>query len=496
MSAFQIRLTEKLTCSKDVLYSARREEIRKLKESEMDDLMREIQGWHNWENEVRTLDKKLESLYFFHIPVMSTPYARDIAVIDDTSCTNFYGLPLLVIIAVDENFRSQVMSFSVLPGRRTEDFVAYLTAVKNRVGIIRLFVCDRNKTQIRAIRQVFPEAKIIYCAIHIGRNLKQKVGKEMQILYKKMRRSVIGEDEFLEVCEDHIRSNPGAKSSKLLTGLLTEREHWLPSITGQYTHCDNETSNRVEGFFGTLKKLIDHKTQTLARLVRAVYLRSERMLLTSLNDRQMSLPDDLMSDDDVAQVGNYALAMCLSEYMDLHDKGVLTNEYSATCCNNHAMFDLPCRHLLLQRMKEDCCPLLSIDDIPQRWRRSIQIEERSPNTVERVALTKNDNDQEWSYSACVAKFERYFSNARRSEKVRMVLNDALDILHSVEHAAGSDADDLLPPDNMLLPGAHEVHPRRHVDLPGAKRTRKKYKCSLCGNTDHTAPRCPKSLNKS
>ena len=113
------------------------------------------------------------------------------------------------------------------------------------------------------------------------------------------------------------------------------------------------------------------------------------MLLTSLNDRQMSLPDDLMSDDDVAQVGNYALAMCLSEYMDLHDKGVLTNEYSATCCNNHAMFDLPCRHLLLQRMKEDCCPLLSIDDIPQRWRRSIQIQERSPNTVKRVALTKN-----------------------------------------------------------------------------------------------------------
>ena len=73
-----------------------------------------------------------------------------------------------------------------------------------------------------------------------------------------MRHSEISEDGLIQVCEDHIRSNPGTKLSKLLSNLLLECEYWLPSFTSQYAHCDNETSNKVEGFFGILKKIIDH----------------------------------------------------------------------------------------------------------------------------------------------------------------------------------------------------------------------------------------------
>ena len=54
----------------------------------------------------------------------------------------------------------------------------------------------------------------------------------------------------------------------------------------------------------------------------------------------------------------------------------------------------------------------------------------------------------------IANFERYFSYARRSEEIRVIFNNTLDTLHSVEHAAGIDMEEILLPDNMLITGAH------------------------------------------
>ena len=94
-------------------------------------------------------------------------------------------------------------------------------------------------------------------------------------------------------------------------------------------------------------------------------------------------------------------------------------------------------------MKENFYSLLLLNNIPQRWCHSVQIQQKIANSITRVELTKNNNDQDWSYSACVAKYERYFSYARTSEKIRVILNNTLDILHSVEHEAGIDTGEIL-----------------------------------------------------
>ena len=491
-TAYKIRMQEKLTCSKDVLYGARRETIQKMKAVEMESLVDEMKSWLGWENIINIDDnRRFDRCFLFHKRVMEQNYCNVICIIDDTSCTNYYGLPILMLISEDPNGHSQVLSFSIMPSRVKTVFVEYLSQLKERIGSIRLFISDRNKTQISAIKEVFPDALIIYCSLHISRNIKQKVGREIYHLYKQMRFKQITEDEFLERCQQYIEANQGTKSARFMQSLLAEKEHWLPSITSTYIHCDNITTNRVEGFFGTLKNILEHKTQTLANVIRAIYIRAERLWINSLNEKVLALPSDLIIEEDAAKIGRYASAIILAEYTDLHEKGSLSVPCSPTCCTNHILFNLPCRHLLLERMQHDRLPLLSIDDIPLRWQCSKGHQEQ-PNSVKMLQRPKN-REAGWAYQSCIDKFERYFTVAERYTKIQKILNNALGELESLEH---SDAEgQILPPKSLLIPGARHTHPRANVDkASGTPRKKKKYTCSICGSSSHTAPRCPVAIS--
>lgn len=492
-SAYQIRMQNCLTCSKDVLYSARREALAQAKSQEMEKLLQEMRTWKNWENIIRVgEDRKFDGCYLFHIPVCHACYSKDICILDDTSCTNHFGLPLLVMASEDENARTQVMAYAILTSRTKSEFVDFFQEVRLRVGDIRLFVSDRNKTQISALQDVFPDCLIIYCSVHIGRNIKQKCSKELKSLYFKMRHLEIEESEFIKTCEENILANPGSKATKFLQNLLRETEHWLPSHTMLYIHCDNETTNRIEGFFGSLKNLLEHKLHTLANLVRAVYIRSERLLIQSRTEKRIAVPEDLMAFEDQDRCGVYCLSLLGCEFSDLRETGA-RDVTSEDCCKNHLMFNIPCKHFLLRRLREDASPLLTLADIPKRWQRS-EYPPSTPNHIETRSQPTKTTDSSWDYGTCVDKFERYFSAAHRSPAVRQVLTDTLERLNSLEHQSGDEdgSTAILPPDNLLIAGASPTHPRRAVEMPGARRKRKKYRCSLCGATDHTAPRCPKS----
>ncbi len=83
--------------------------------------------------------------------------------------------------------------------KKTKNSISrFLKELKNKIGNINIFLCDKNKAQIEAIKYVWPESKIIYCAIHIGRNIKNDVGEEMYILYCQMRKEIISEEELID----------------------------------------------------------------------------------------------------------------------------------------------------------------------------------------------------------------------------------------------------------------------------------------------------------
>lgn len=491
-SAYSIRLKENLRCTKDTLYNIRRPILEEIRAHEMDNLLQELNCGNCWTNDV--LKEKYTNVFCgchcFHEVICNKAYAKDICIVDDTSCTNKYGFPILVMIVEDENGRSQVLAFSLMKTREATEFDQFFEKVKIKVGNIRLFVCDRNQTQMNSIKRMWPDCLIINCSIHIGRNIRS-VSIDLYNLYEKMRHLVITEQEFLESCREFINDVSVTDGKTTIQNLLETTEQWLPSIVIQYQHCDNETSNRVEGFFGSLKNLLEHKIETLANVIKAIYIRAERMYLSSVNEKPMLIPEELISKEDSILLGKLALSLTYSEYIDLNKKGTLIKEYSPNCCKIHEMFGLPCRHLMLQRIIDDKYPILTLDDFTERWIRADDYnaipQENRTYLIQKEKQTNTDN----SYSGYLSRFERYFSSAARSESIRKILDNCIDELYSIEHQNATEDQliELQPPSSIPIAGRPFTNPRKNVDFKSNGRKRK-YHCSYCGADDHTVPRYP------
>lgn len=92
----KIRWNEHLACTKDTLYEARRSSLKDLRENEMRDLIIYLCEFQNWTNIVLINEtNKFRSCYYFHNIIMECNYSTDICILDGTSCTNYYGKPLL-----------------------------------------------------------------------------------------------------------------------------------------------------------------------------------------------------------------------------------------------------------------------------------------------------------------------------------------------------------------------------------------------------------------
>ena len=185
------------------------------------------------------------------------------------------------------------------------------------------------------------------------------------------------------------------------------------------------------------------------------------------------------------------MSIVYSEYIDLQNKGVLFKEYSPDCCKIHMMFGIPCRHLLLQRINEDAFPLLSISDFPDRFLRNDNYN-APPEKNETSVVECQNEPNNYSYSNCVARFEKYFSCAARSEEIRNILDKCINDLQTIEHQTATESE-ILPPSSIPLSGCLFTRPKNNVDFKSTG-GKKKYHCSLCGETDHTLPRCPKATN--
>ena len=271
--ATTIKRKENLVCSKDVLYASRRRILKELREDEIKILLAIMCDYNNWTNGI-FIDEtnKFVCCFSLHNHMLNCPYARDIVIIDDTSCTNFYGKPLITMIVEDENGKNQVLSFGIMEDRCKNSFRIYFSNVKKLIGDIEVFVTDRNFTQIDAVCELWPNAIIIYCTRHIGKNIKDKVSKEMYEEFQKMLHNKKTEEELLKDFRDYIVAHQDTQASNVLQGLLDSTEHWLSSITSKYMHRGNSTSNRVEGFFGSFKNFTDHDILSLGELVKTIYI--------------------------------------------------------------------------------------------------------------------------------------------------------------------------------------------------------------------------------
>jgi hypothetical protein len=91
---------------------------------------------------------------------------------DDTSCTNRYDFPILVIFGIDKYNLSQLVAFVPIRDRTASAVEHFLRWVKTylREGQVdmdsdptpKAFVVDRHDGQLAALREVFPRSGIVF----------------------------------------------------------------------------------------------------------------------------------------------------------------------------------------------------------------------------------------------------------------------------------------------------------------------------------------------
>ena len=161
--------------------------------------------------------------------IIQTNFASDIAIIDDTMCTNRYKFPVVPCYCIDENDNSQLLAFGIIIGKTTYDFCQFLGDIAKFLSI-RVFVCDRLEAQRSAIEQIFPEALICFCRVHIERNIRDVCGNcsNMHNAIRNLFKGTITTQEYLNILETEISKNTKAKSHLLL--LKKHLKYYDPEI--------------------------------------------------------------------------------------------------------------------------------------------------------------------------------------------------------------------------------------------------------------------------
>lgn len=498
LAAGQIRNIEDLSISSNVLYEIRRPIIKENRECEIKNFIDLIRGFHDYDVQIVTSqEKRLLSAYCFNLKIIQCKYSQDICIIDDTSCTNYFGLPLLITFVMDPNGMTQIMGFGIIESKEQSSFSSYFKALKKINGNIRLWVCDRNLSQTASIKEIFPESKIIHCHLHIKRNLVSNFGTGHEIVnaYKALIEGNYLEQDFLELLElyKYRLSTNNKKGKRVIKELIKSSESWLPSIIREYFHCGNTTTNRAEGFFGNLKKgYFQGAIKNLEYTFKAVHNMSEQMLRKSLTITNPIMPIELINENDARLIGRMACGILLLEYSKFLDIWRTKDSISLEVCNQcdaYCFHQLPCYHMLLHFYHNGKSPMIESNDIGARW----IISEESRIFLNQSCISRNINKEteisnEWEYSECISKFEYYFSLAKRYNSIQDALKLALEQLEKLKTDIPVQGE-VLAPLSIQLSGKKDVCPRKNCDF-GVRTGHKKYRCSYCHNFGHTRPKCP------
>ena len=129
------------------------------------------------------------------------------------------------------------------------------------------------------------------------------------------------------------------------------------------------------------------------------------------------------------------------------------------CCKTNTIYGIPCHHLIIERMNQKKIPYLSIEDFNPKWLHNYEINiiKNLPNTVT-IKKEQKVGNNDWIYSVCVHRFERYFTFAKKSIRIKQILEEKLYHLQNIGQESGSEAV-IRPLNSLLISVIFTVYPR-------------------------------------
>ena len=473
LSVGQIRTKYNITIPPNDLYNIRRaileEERRKDEVAIIKKLLRAYDGWSMEFN--RDNSNCIFAVHAVFLPVARSPYASFQWYTDETSCTNFSGYSVSVIVTKDCNGKTQTLAFCLLKLGSAEILARFyqyvLSLCEERPQAI---IVDRGKSQLSAIEEVFPDVPIVFCYLHIRRNIANAFGhnKEEKTFLGIIRQQVT-EDDGLHRLQSLCEKASTSKKKKCLQHIIEKAQYWLPSVVMKVT--DDFTTNRIEEVFGKLKNMLGHNLVSVSTVCGALMNLSEMRLKESLRMRTTLIDNNIMAEDQQIQVGKVALDLLQQEFSGENREKQI--------CLMEVLYKLPCLHHLPPKDGE--APIIDIKVIPERWLRRMFYQRESSILSEK----RRDVENSSAYSQYSEAYDPFFSLAKTMPKVRDILDSTLETLNSL----GVFKDGVNGFVEKSVPGKPFTHPRMNCE-PDLRRKREHYRCSICKKLGHNRATCP------
>ncbi|XP_033133949.1 uncharacterized protein LOC103844421 [Brassica rapa] len=167
---------------------------------------------------------------------------------------NVYGGVLLVATAQDPDHHHYPIAFGVADGENDESWIWFMEQLKSVISDVPglVFLSDRNKSLIKSVRLVFPEAEHGYCIWHLSQNVKAHVHNNKDTCASKFRdcAHAYTEAEFKYQYHAFRRRYPSAAA--YLDKSVEEKKWARCYFRGDRYNVD--TTNSVESFNGVIKE--------------------------------------------------------------------------------------------------------------------------------------------------------------------------------------------------------------------------------------------------
>ena len=489
-TASEIRLAIPDPIGANMFYEMRRGELRKKRGNGLEDLMQLAEEmkdqWiihFHFEEQGNKGDRNWALTTFISRRFHECPIAKDIMQMDDVDGTNMNYLHLVNIAFLDENDRMQLLAFGVMRRKTMSVFGMFLQDLNASVGFPRVIIVDRCKAQLAAIQEVVPASKVLFCAVHMERNLVRAFGPNCQAVIEDVRRFVNGDitrDEYVGLLNQYAMEYP--KKKRTIQLLLEEIDFYDRTLAVQMR--GQFTTNAVEGFHGVLKNRVGVNKLAISAVVKEIGKIAESFIMKSY--RAVSeLPPVLWRGNRLGKLAVDVLNDQFQKAMSLKEKVMLdslteeeANQLNEQCnCMCLSEFGLPCFHVLFARMSECQDPLLQDGDIPPIYFRLTRTyHDHGETAVETIIHNVGEQQFQWTYTNVMARLEPVAAAAPRIPRVRELLGEMWDKLEEtdLEQYAGPRT------------GRHS----QSCSLPGQPRKKRARHCSHCHQRGHNSRTCP------
>ena len=470
----RIRSNLEIECGSDIFYNIRRGVLRNQKNEDLDKLIQMLQDGQEKTIKVNKSDDILERITIIDKEILNSIYSNDIVIIDDTAMTNLYGLPLETMVVIDSEDHTQLLAYSILPNKSTNSFISFFNDYIELGGSgFRIIVVDRLQAQINALEKMFPNSYIVFCLVHIRRDLLLHFNSSDEIItgFDRAKANPSYSYTYLNYLKRRIiqmtRSDEG---HRCLLYLVNNYEHWLPICLVQIGMYANWDSSRIEGFFGLFKGNYGHERGKITTVINNLNNFCALLKTQSYASHNQTFTKysnfPLIPRNQIMKYGKMIL-----KFLDIEFSNFATSSNMKDPCvwcqlrKQNSDLTIPCRHTIQLGY------LINIDKIHKRFLRTQNDYQPTANTV---TITNDKVPTEKTRSGFLARIDPYVNLYGKNPQIDNILDTTLNDLEKLKVRPNPG----MPP-TLSQQGHQFLHPSKNV-LCGRQKTKRVYKCSNCG----------------